>query len=378
MREFTMVEMKLAGVVRDVDRYGKVRYYLRGKFKGEKKIAIKGEFGSAEFAQNYADALNKRTSVAPSLVVSKTSFQYLCNAYVASIDFKTKYTIESQKWRIAMLRKMCLTIGEKPAARIAKGHVNTWLDARADRPEAANNLLKCLRDLFAFGVRREMVKTDPTEGLKKIQAYSEGFHTWTVPEVFQYMDKHPTGSRARMALSIALYSGLRRKDVAVLGRQHIGPDVKIHFKGAAKSRRKKNKDLKLPILADLQVEFDAVPQGQMIFLQSNRGRPFSAASLGNTFRKWCEEAGLNHCSMHGLRKAGATIAANNGATDQQLMAIYGWTKADMATLYTEQRDREKLADDGMKFLHFERPENEKVSNPKPLTVQQLKKAANDQ
>jgi hypothetical protein len=36
------------------------------------------------------------------------------------------------------------------------------------------------------------------------------------------------------------------------------------------------------------------------------------------------QAGLRHCSAHGLRKADATIAANNGATAHQLMAIFGW------------------------------------------------------
>jgi len=36
-------------------------------------------------------------------------------------------------------------------------------------------------------------------------------------------------------------------------------------------------------------------------------------------------SGLAKCSAHGLRKAGATIAAENGATDQQLMAMFGWT-----------------------------------------------------
>lgn len=42
-------------------------------------------------------------------------------------------------------------------------------------------------------------------------------------------------------------------------------------------------------------------------------------------RQWRDEAHLHKCTMHGLRKAGATIAADNGATDEQLMAIFGWT-----------------------------------------------------
>lgn len=37
-------------------------------------------------------------------------------------------------------------------------------------------------------------------------------------------------------------------------------------------------------------------------------------AIGNKMREWCDEAGLPQCSAHGLRKAGAAIAAERGAT----------------------------------------------------------------
>src|SRR5205814_8324078 len=58
--------------------------------------------------------------------------------------------------------------------------------------------------------------------------------------------------------------------------------------------------------------------------------------------------GLPHSSAHDLRKASATIAAENGATDSQLMAIYGWNSAKQATVYTRQADHRRLADDAMR------------------------------
>ena len=39
---------------------------------------------------------------------------------------------------------------------------------------------------------------------------------------------------------------------------------------------------------------------------------------------------------HGLRKAGATVAANNGATAHQLMAIFGWDTLKEAEKYTSE------------------------------------------
>jgi hypothetical protein len=59
--------------------------------------------------------------------------------------------------------------------------------------------------------------------------------------------------------------------------------------------------------------------------------------------KRCDEAGLPHCSVHGLRKAEATIAAENGATTYQLMAIFRWTSAKQAESYTEKAEQKRFA-----------------------------------
>ena len=73
------------------------------------------------------------------------------------------------------------------------------------------------------------------------------------------------------------------------------------------------------------------------------GKPFDAAGFGNYFRRCCDEADLRHCSAHGLRKAGATLAAENGATTKQLMAIFGWIDPKQAELYTKAAERKRLA-----------------------------------
>jgi hypothetical protein len=49
------------------------------------------------------------------------------------------------------------------------------------------------------------------------------------------------------------------------------------------------------------------------------------------------------CSAHGLRKAGATLAAEAGATDRQLMALFDWTSASQATVYMAAADHKRLA-----------------------------------
>jgi len=44
-----------------------------------------------------------------------------------------------------------------------------------------------------------------------------------------------------------------------------------------------------------------------------------------------------------LRKAAATRAAENGATERELEAMFGWPGGRMATLYTRSASRTRLA-----------------------------------
>jgi integrase len=100
----------------------------------------------------------------------------------------------------------------------------------------------------------------------------------------------------------------------------------------------------------LAVIVAATPHGAVTFLQTERGRSFSAKSFGNWFRERCNEAGLPHCSAHGLRKAGAVRAAEGGATVNQLMAVFDWLTPDMAIRYTEKASRRRLAGQTMSLL----------------------------
>ena len=87
------------------------------------------------------------------------------------------------------------------------------------------------------------------------------------------------------------------------------------------------------------------------------------------FRQWCDAAGLKHCSSHGLRKAGATIAAENGATEQQLMAIFGWADSRQPSNYTRKANRRKMAAQAMPLLVPGRGETETEVSHFPAEIQ---------
>jgi hypothetical protein len=58
------------------------------------------------------------------------------------------------------------------------------------------------------------------------------------------------------------------------------------------------------------------------------------------------KAGLPQCNCHGLRKIGAVRAAEAGASEHELMAMFGWDDASMARVYTRKAAQKKLAASG--------------------------------
>jgi integrase len=227
-------------------------------------------------------------------------------------------------------------------------HVKVLRDRRADKPEAANNRLKALRAAFKWGAASDCLRENPARDVAPLKNPSEGFHTWTLEDVRAFERCHPIGSKARLALGILLYLGVRRSDAVRLGPQHVRDGFVCFVQ--YKLRRQRMTTLELPILPPLLKILNASQVGKTTFLETEYGKPFTAAGFGGWFRDRCDEAGLPHCSAHGLRKAGATTAAENGATTHQLMAMFGWSTMKEPERYTRKARQKLIADGAMALL----------------------------
>jgi integrase len=103
----------------------------------------------------------------------------------------------------------------------------------------------------------------------------------------------------------------------------------------------------LPVL---QATLDAGPCGDLTFIAGANRRPLTKESFGNEFKVACKAAGVPG-SAHGVRKLAATRMANNGATEAQLMAVFGWTDPKMAAHYTRTANRRQLAAQSIEKLN---------------------------
>jgi integrase len=94
-------------------------------------------------------------------------------------------------------------------------------DRKAETPAAANNRRKYLSSMFGWAVEHGLLRFNPAREVRKVRYASAGFHTWSVDEVRQFEERHPVGTKARLALALLLYLGVRRGDVVILGRQLV-------------------------------------------------------------------------------------------------------------------------------------------------------------
>ena len=246
---------------------------------------------------------------------------------------------------------MIAAAGNKPFAQITTPVIIAGVERRKDTPAQARHFLDTLRGLFRWAVKAKIAKIDPTAGIENPQKKkSAGFAIWSEDEVAAYEQRWPIGTKERVWLDVLLYTGLRRGDAVVIGRQHVRDGI-VTLR-TEKSQREVT--VTLPILPVLQRTLDAGPIGELAFICGAKGKPLTKESFGNLFKKACRQAGLPNRSAHGLRKIAATRAAENGATVAQLEAIFGWKGGRMASLYTEAANRKRLALDAMHTLANEK------------------------
>lgn len=348
----------------EISRHGKERAYFRRNGRRIRLLARMLDDQGAytpEFMEQYTAALRgdlKPADISTVPTVQEGSFEWLCQQYFASPKFQG-FDPATQRDKRGVLGRFNKNVGHLPYRLYERRHMLEAQRKRADTPGAADKLVKYIRSLFNWAIENDLAEHNPAKGVPKINTASQGWPTWTLAEIVRYRERWPIGTRPRLALELLLYTGARRSDVVRLGRQ-CEAEGYLSFT-EQKGRRSSPKRTTIPILPELRAVLDQSPVGEMTYLETERGTTYSAEGFGNEFRGWCRDAGLDHLSAHGLRKAAATMLAERGATAPQLCAIFGWNKLETAQRYIRQADKSRMADDGLRLMSGEQNRGEIVS-----------------
>jgi integrase len=238
---------------------------------------------------------------------------------------------------------------------LRSSHVEKMMAEMLPHRTAANMLRKRLSALMNYAIRQGFVASNPVLATRPYKVETEGFHTWTEEEIALFEGRHPRGTKARLAFDLMLWTGQRGGDARVMGPQHLR-NKRLHV-----TQEKTGATVSLPVLSPLAESIIAFRSGAMVFLISEHGKPFSRKGFGNKFRQWCDEAGLPHCSAHGLRKAAARRFAEAGCSNQQIKAWTGHTTDSEVARYTAAADQTLLSDAAAELLMANL--RERLANP---------------
>ena len=356
---------KLPDNVRPVkDRHGKTRYRFRKV--GHPSRYLKGKPGTREFYASLALALEGKTDKAPVASprsVKEGSLDDLyrgmkrTNAWQKKAE-RTKYA-QSRVYERFLDRVdgRGRRYGERPVKDVTVGWLEAIFSAMHEKPGAADDLRKKLAVLLQHGIKRGWVNVNNARLTDPYGPQSE-FHTWTEEEIAQFRATHPIGTMARLTLELALNTAARKCNVAELTRDDIkqGRIITQHAKDG--------NEASVRMLATTREALEALPAAPIRHLVVTQfGKPFSVGGLGNRFRKWADDAGLPHCTIHGLRKALARRAAETGSTDAEGQSVTGHKKADTFIGYRKKAERNAMSDKVMDRI--EALELSNHSDPRP-------------
>jgi integrase len=345
------VKMMPKNVNRIRGREGVNRYYYRPR-NGRPDIRLP-DITDPGFAAAHAAAETMGTSTPLVIGESRTipgSVGAAITEYLSSSAFvtnrrngkrKSETTTGKERWILDSFRDRIGSngkrFGDRPLVGLQQQHVQAILDEMREVPASARDLLKALRGLMRWAKRNGRIKVDPTAEVDPPPMEpSQGYVTWEEERVAQFEAHHRPGSKARLALTLLIWTGQRREDIVVMGRQHMRPDGTVRLR-----QLKTGTEVNIPVLADeLRDAIASVPANQLTFLQTEFGKAFSEGGFYNWFIDRCREAGLPPgLALHGLRKTFCCRLADAGVEAADIAAISGHLTLAMVQKYIAQRNK---------------------------------------
>lgn len=355
------VRINYPGLLREPMPSGAVRWRVRVEGDKRKRIALTVAPDHPQFREHYYAARRGIQLPAPEDVTSSSirgSVGWLVDLYSDAMKTMVRdgaMSPQTMHQRKVFADWMRGQVGEYKAA-MPQSELIKLRDLKAATPGAADNFIKAVRAMYAWGILRGHVSANPATGIGKLNRDGKGATPWTVADLRQYRDAHQPGTMAHLALTLFMFTACRISDAVILGRGH-----EIQRRGVTwldfQPVKKGAKRVRIPMLPPLLAATRASTVIGKTYLLTAHGQPFaSSAAFDNKFRSWViaagfvDENGKATRSSHGIRKAAGELLALEGASQYQIMAVHGHSSAKTSQIYTDGVDRDELAAQAMSML----------------------------
>jgi len=340
------------------DRHRKMRCYCRRT--GTPVDLTKAPLGSAAFFAECARITELRKVMAPAKPGTLGILIEGYKGHRAFIDLAPHTRRDYQR-----IFDYLQPIADTPLGRFDPPLVVGIRDKAAERGRrTANYVRQVLSVVFAWGVERGLLPTNPAAGVKNVRrpkGEADANRPWADSERHVVLDDAP--AHMRPALALMMFTGLGPGDVLRLPRTFYKDG------GIATRRSKTGEPVYWPAPAPLRVILKAAPKHDAITLCANSaGKPWTESGFRaswRTFRIKLRNAGAigPGLTLYGLRHTVAVILRECGFDERTIADALGQRTIEMARLYARGADlTRKMGDVAKKFGQEVNRRRTKLSN----------------
>lgn len=384
-------------LISDVSDKGQLRWYVQLRDKLP-KIRIYEEFGSDDFNRavdaaivdqigKFGDATDwvraekqtrEKREPLPDTPPIPGSLRWYWTLYKQSDRWQGDIAVgekgladSTRLARSGLIESLLYDNGERPFAALSRKAIRAEMKART--PVQAGNLLSALRHMIRWMIEEEYLEEDddPTIGLKSGKAAasreSGGWVPWTEEDMAKYRARWPLGTEARLMFDILHFTFLRLGDAARFGPEHFRRIIKRMAVQIATEKSQGRTIVTVPVHPEFAVSLAKAREAGILGTETFTGKlvkgaivPMCKKAWAAKFKKYARLAGVNEAkkNCHGVRKARAEDSAYAGATESQMMSMFGWQDEKMPAVYIAKANRERLGFDGMdKLIAFDQTQN---------------------
>jgi integrase len=363
-------------------------YYERADHFEGKRVRIYAEPGTREFFDIY-NALHfdhrlpedqRRSGKADPSKSSRPkagSFAATVEAYFETADLKPAN--EGNKRRA--LRDFCESLDPAYDEKVPRGqwllgnftreHLESWVaQAAKASPSHARVMIAHVKPLFGWAFEKGKIKHNPAHALKpppvrdaEGRVKDDGWWTWEAEQCAKFEAYHPQGTWPRLAYDFARLTWMRRSDIIRMGPSNIrNGELRWHeFKGSRHEIKPQVQPLDPELARGIELYLAKRQQApvrelgcEKVFLtyagngkhrngKAQRGRierPYDDNAFKGRFGAAVKAAGLPACcTIHGVRKAAATEAAELGEDPHAIQAMLGHTTLEQTMVYIKKARR---------------------------------------
>ena len=288
------------------------------------------------FGGRYAGLLSARTKREQMPSSAGLTVPALRRLYEKSPHFLTLSAATQVAYGL-YLDHLCKMLPSAPAGAVERKDIVLLVDQYADRPGAANLLLKTVRALYKWGRVRGHVENEPCRDIEELPT---GEHApW--PEHVLSAALEADNRRIRLSVHLLLYTAQRIGDVTRMK----WTDIVTGDDGVRRIRvtQQKTKKGLLIRLHDKLVDELAFDQPRIGYiLEGVRGQPLGVPTLRKDLQTFASTLGAK-VVPHGLRKNAVNALLEAGCSVAEAASISGQC-LQMVEHYAKARSQTKLGD----------------------------------